>query len=468
MGLRIAILLAVIGGLALIGVIAFFAVPKRRGPRLAVVGVVSAVVVVATLVVFLAPISGATQAPTSPNLSLYLTGQTCEPAPPTFNSACGTRTQTLLNLRAADGATRWTAPVDVPPEKGGNPFFGAPILRDGVLYTLRGGAEPGAVAATLLALRASDGREIWQAPLDSTPLAMDVADGQVYLLLKYHEDASLVRVFSASDGVQKQRFTLPILSGFVVTNGLIIGCDAYLYLYDQSAVNTAFTAYHATDGSLAWQVSALAFPPTGGGSSPCALALGNGVLYQATEKSGGVTAVRISDGKPVWQAQTESVVALGLSSERLIAASVPDLTLIKSGQSSLTSENFTAFDLRDGHVVWQRNFPLTEANGPYISATIAADDERAYVATRSGLRVFRLSDGATVWERKSGGDTPFYSYPVVAQGTLFALYGYYPDYEYWLAQREPQASRIVALNAATGDSYWGVTVYSTGFALGEV
>ena len=32
----------------------------------------------------------------------------------------------------------------------------------------------------------------------------------------------------------------------------------------------------------------------------------------------------------------------------------------------------------------------------------------------------------------------------------------------------PQASRIVALNAATGDSYWGVTVYSTGFALGEV
>jgi outer membrane protein assembly factor BamB len=91
-----------------------------------------------------------------------------------------------------------------------------------------------------------------------------------------------------------------------------------------------------------------------------------------------------------------------------------------------------------------------------------------YIATKSGLRVFRLSDGATMWERKTGGDTPFYSYPVVAQGTLFALNGYYPVYEYPLAQRSPQASRIVALNAATGDSYWGVTVYSTGFALGEV
>src|SRR5262245_22619456 len=198
MGLRIAILLAIFGGLALIGAIAFFAVPNRRGPRLAVVGSVATVLLVATLVVFLAPIAGATQAPTSPNLSLYLTGQTCEPAPPTFNSACGTRTQTLLNLRAADGATRWTAPVDVPPEKGGNPFFGAPILRDGALYTLRGGAESGAVLATLVALRASDGGEIWHAPLDSTPLAMDVADGQVYLLLKYHEDASLLRIFNAS------------------------------------------------------------------------------------------------------------------------------------------------------------------------------------------------------------------------------------------------------------------------------
>jgi len=374
MGLRVAILLAVIGGLALVGAIAFFAVPNRRGPRVAVVSTVAGILVVATLAVFLAPISSVTQAPVSPSLSLYLTGQTCEPAPPTFNSACGTRTQTLLNLRATDGATRWSAPADVPAENGGNAFFGAPILRNGVLYPLRGGAAPGAVAATLLALRASDGGEIWRMALESTPLAMDVADGQVYMLLKYHEDASLVRVFDASDGAPNQQFTLPIFTGFVVTNSLIIGCDSYLYLYNESTATTSFAAYHASDGSLAWQASALAENPAGGGPSPCALALGNGVLYQAGEKSGGVTAVRVSDGKPIWQAQTESVVALGLSSERLIAASVPNLALIKSGQSNLTSEKFTAFDLKDGHVLWQRDFPLTEANGPYISATIAADD----------------------------------------------------------------------------------------------
>ena len=63
MGLRIAILLAVIGGLALSGAIAFFAVPNRRGPRVAVVATVAGVLIVATLAVFLAPISRAAQAP---------------------------------------------------------------------------------------------------------------------------------------------------------------------------------------------------------------------------------------------------------------------------------------------------------------------------------------------------------------------------------------------------------------------
>ena len=468
MGLRIAILLAVMGGLALVGAIAFFAVPNRRAPRLAVVGVVGAILIVATLAIFLAPISSATQAPVGPDLSLYLTGQTCEPAPPTFNSACGTRTQTLLNLRATDGATRWTAPVDVPAEKGGNAFFGAPILRDGALYTLRGGAQPGAVAATLAALRASDGGEIWRVALDSTPLAMDVAEGRVYMLLKYHEDASLLRVFNASDGAPKQQFTLPIFAGFTVNDDLIIGCDAYLYLYSSSSANTTFAAYHANDGSPVWQVSAPVGARANDTPTPCALALGNGVLYQATQDSDSVTALRVSDGQPVWQAQVDSVVAMSLSGERLITASVPNLALIKSGQSGLTSEKITALNSKDGHALWQRDFPLTEANGPYTSATIAADDERAYVATKSGLRAFRLSDGATLWERKTGGDTPFYSYPVVAQGTLFALNGYYPVYEFPLVQHNQQASRIVALNAATGDPYWGVTVYSTGFALGEV
>jgi hypothetical protein len=230
MSLRIAILLAVVGGLALIGGIAFFAVPNRRAPRLAVLATIAAILIVATLVVFLAPISGVTQAPVSPNLSLFLPGQVCASAPPTFNSTCGARPHALLNLRATDGATRWSAAASVSQNTANSAFFGAPILRDGVIYAIfRVDGKPGDDPATLLALRATDGSEIWRATLDSTPLAMQVADGQVYVLLQYHEDASLVRSFNTSTGAPGRQFSLPIFAGLTVTHGLIIGCDTYLY-----------------------------------------------------------------------------------------------------------------------------------------------------------------------------------------------------------------------------------------------
>src|SRR5690242_11290139 len=195
MGLRIAILLAVIGGLALIGAIAFFAVPNRRGPRMAVISAVGTVLIVATLAVFLAPISGVTPAPVSSNLSLYLTGQVCDSAPPLFNGSCGSGYLTLLNLRATDGSTRWSASANVSPEKGSNVFLGAPILRDGILYTLRSQTAATDPLETLLALSATDGHEIWRAPLTNGPLAMQVADGQVYVLLKGSPGESLLSIF---------------------------------------------------------------------------------------------------------------------------------------------------------------------------------------------------------------------------------------------------------------------------------
>jgi hypothetical protein len=57
---------------------------------------------------------------------------------------------------------------------------------------------------------------------------------------------------------------------------------------------------------------------------------------------------------------------------------------------------------------------------------------------------------------KTGGETPAL-YLVVAQGTLFALYGYYPVYENPLAHGPLKVVRRA--ERATGDPYWGVTVY---------
>jgi outer membrane protein assembly factor BamB len=470
MGLRVAILLAVIGGLALVGAIAFFAVPNRRGPRVVVVGIVAAVLVVATLAVFLAPIGSVTPAPVSAKLSLYLTGQVCESAPPLFNSSCGSGPQTLLNLRATDGSTRWSAAASASQEKTTSSFIGAPILRDGVLYTMRSQTAPTEPLETLLALSASDGHEIWRAPLTNGPITMQVADGQVYVLLKDQQDASLLSVFNASTGAPGKQLTLPIFGGFAVTNGLIIGCDTYFNVAGGSSSNTALAAYHASDGSLAWQASSAVGEPLDELALPCAMALGDGVLYQASLNGANVGAVRVSNGQPLWTARADSVTSLTLSGDRLIAVSTPTPFGAKFNLPSPTSDKVVALSLSDGHTLWQREFSIGQAQGPYSSASAAVDDDRLYVASSSGLRALRLSDGAPLWEQKSsqsnGGQ--FYAHPVVAQKTIFVHYGYSTGFEFAPAQRTPQPEQIYALNAATGEPYWNAPVYSTGFALGEV
>jgi outer membrane protein assembly factor BamB len=466
MGLRIAILLAVIGALALGGAIAFFAVPKRRGPRVAVLATVAAVLIVAALVVFLAPIAGATQAPVSPNLSLYLTGQICESAPPTFNATCGSGPQTLLNLRAIDGSTRWSAPASISQSTESSAFIGEPVLRDGVLYAIRGGAAPSDPAATLLALRATDGGEIWHTALDSTPLSIQVADGQVYVLLKYQENASLVRVFSTRDGAPAQYFTLPIMAGFTVSDGLIIACDTYLFSGSSTSAN--FSAWHASDGALAWSETLPVGAQTGPSAVPCALGIGGDVIYSAPYQGDAVSAVRLSDGRPLWTASLGFVAALRLSNDHLIAVSTPSPYAAKFGQPAPDAEMVTALALTDGHSLWQREFAAGPVHGPYTAGFIAVDDEHAYVSTSSALRSLRLGDGAMQWERKnSQSDGQFYGRPTVTQKTIFVSYGYDYGFEAGPVIRSPQSGHILALNTATGEPYWSVSVYSTGFALGE-
>jgi outer membrane protein assembly factor BamB len=467
MGLRIAILLAVIGGLALVGTIAYFAVPKRRGPRVAVLVTVAGVLIVAMLAIFLAPIGSVTQAPVSPNLSIYLTGQVCESAPLAVNSNSRSGAQTLLSLRATDGAIRWRAAANVSSGNGGDSFVGVPILQDSVLYTLRSGSSPGNPPATLLALRASDGGEIWRSPLDSSPLAMEITDGQVYVLLKYHEDASLLRVFNASDGAPAQQFTLPI-SGFTIANDLVIACDSYPLASGPSTA--AIAAYHTSDGSLAWRKSVAASETNSAQIFPCVLAKGDGVVYVAPFAGNTLTAVRIADGQPMWEAQVASISSLRVSADRLIVVATPDFLVSKTNPPGLQGmEKVLALGLSDGKTLWSRDFTTGLPDGPYGRAFIALDNGDVLIATASALRALQLSDGATLWERKGGEVGKRYATPVVTQETIFVRYGY--GYSYINEQQGldvPVPDQLVALNAKTGAPYWNVQVYSTGFVLGEV
>jgi outer membrane protein assembly factor BamB len=95
------------------------------------------------------------------------------------------------------------------------------------------------------------------------------------------------------------------------------------------------------------------------------------------------------------------------------------------------------------------------------------DEERVFVATTSALRSLRLSDGATLWEHKSIADGQVYAYPIVAEETLFVEFGSAGS-DPTPARRAALQGRIFALNTATGEPFWNVSVYSTGFVVGEV
>jgi outer membrane protein assembly factor BamB len=199
------------------------------------------------------------------------------------------------------------------------------------------------------------------------------------------------------------------------------------------------------------------------------LALGNGVVYQASYNGTSVTAVRVNNGQALWTAQVESVAALALSGDQLIAVSARTI-YSKFGRAPPTSEKVTALNLADGRSRWQREFAAPQVIDSYTYATIALDAERVFVATTGALRSLRLRDGATLWERKSsvsdgriGGQ--FYAYPAVAQDALFVEYGsvgFDPTPE----RRAALQSHILALNMESGEAYWGVPVYSTGFVVG--
>src|SRR5262249_18781643 len=157
--------------------------------------------------------------------------------------------------------------------------------------------------------------------------------------------ASFLSVFDARNGAPGKQLALPIFAGFTVTNGLVIGCDTFLNVAGGSSSNTALAAYHASHGSFAWRVSLPAGEARDELAVPCAMALGDGVLYQASFNGSSVAAVRVSDGQPLWTAQADSVMALALSGDRLIAVSAPSPFSAKFGLPSITSDKIEALSL---------------------------------------------------------------------------------------------------------------------------
>ncbi len=265
-------------------------------------------------------------------------------------------------LRASDGAIRWHHDTT-------DPVISPPLVVDGVVYA--------GVGASLVALRASDGVQLWQRPL--------AVGGHPYLPL-----------------------WLAFSSGTIYTYGREQNPDQP-YTPGTGFGDATVFAVQASDGSARWSRRLDGGEPDQEASTPV---IADGVVYVRSNGLGtqalargvpgfglGLHALRASDGAPLWTypaAVTQSAVAGGV-------VYVGDL----SGSSA---SNVVALRGTDGTLLWKqqvagsprddwRMSPPAVANGMLYVASGLASITGGDVAVKS----LRVSDGRLRWQCRLPG-----------------------------------------------------------------
>ncbi len=205
----------------------------------------------------------------------------------------------ILALRAGQIAPLWR--LDVPGDIA--PWA---MADDSTLYAMVSGLDPSAPPfGDLSAIDARDGKVRWQLALQSTLPSYSVpveSGGVLYFSEQYCACRSLIPstmlAVRASDGKVLWQKTAPdgvVTTGTVVTGGMV----SYSYARANNDPGGGIIALHAADGSPGWQVSWPSAIPDG-------FVGGDGVLYAATVAPSGregqlaVVAYNVQTGAPLF------------------------------------------------------------------------------------------------------------------------------------------------------------------------
>lgn len=270
--------------------------------------------------------------------------------------------------------------------------------------------------------------------------------------------AGLLAVPLARGGGRRRRFATGCLSLLAVL--VLVGCrpaakatvvatapvDAALSLYaftppspcGDCIPTSALAAYSARDGSTRWT-----YAPPAPGFLPGVPVFHAGMLFGFTWQEGDaqhstLTAVRASDGKPLWHARVQGfpppIAQAGdyvVLEIRSATAAVPPYLLV----------------LRAADGTQLHQIPLTS------SGTLVADGDGAYICSDDGLlSAFRLSDGRPIWKIAVLPGAPTTTYegtctPEAAGGTLYYLA---PS----IFQFAPIPAGLVAARESDGHTLW--------------
>jgi outer membrane protein assembly factor BamB len=365
------------------------------------------------------------------------------------------RSDGLVKLSARDGSVNWahTLPtVDNSLQDGsGNAAdeLGNVMYVHGWLYKERGQPPSGVISA----YRASDGALLWSAPslsqqasVQSFPLYVSapiVANGMIYALGSSANGASAIYALRAKNGIIAWSVPLPRgtflpldqtgVNGhvvFTVGSGLLV----------TFAQDGNISAWHASDGSAAWHVTASVLSVEKAPYLPPTLLLANQTLYIVKNASSENTsasakslllALRASDGRVLWHYDFSSNL-IGTSLARFGTHLYLDI-----------SNMLYMLDATNGALLWQRRLGDTVAP--------VEVDNRVYVFGIGSLYALRASDGNQIWSHvfksSSGSTLQIASSNVLLVTTAGSLWNFCPG------DTEPRHA-LFAFNAHDGSIYW--------------
>ncbi len=320
--------------------------------------------------------------------------------------------QTLIALRSSNGALLWHHPsiVDL-------------FTSDGVIYT------HSETSPTLYALRASDGKQLWQYHYDR-PRQFSISAGGDVVCIRWLEDRSPgpgLDVLRASDG------SLLWHSDDIIYD-LNIGDNDLLYT--TSSINISFStptsdrpgieikAHDIRTGTVRWLYTT---------SDIDLHQIVNGVLYLGNVQGQGTGALRLSDGKLLWQNKTISGQISLVNNDQVCVwinqADSHGIACVRTADGSLLWEHIIctlSCDLYTQVVEMTNIFYISEQQGG------AVGDEKTTIT----LHALRMSDGQQLWRYQIDSNSS-----VITEGTSVYI-------------NFPQDRSVVALNAATGDVRW--------------
>jgi outer membrane protein assembly factor BamB len=242
--------------------------------------------------------------------------------------------------------------------------------------------------STLWVFDAVSGSVVWQQSIFNGPIFASpvTAHGAVYI----GGDDDRERAFKAKTGMDlwSQVVGFSLTSSAAVANGKVyVGAD-------NVSLNTNFSAFKASDGTLVWSV------PTPGGHVSYSAAIDDRMVFIGSD-GGTFNALDAGTGALVWSQQTGGPI--GLSSP----AVAYDIVYIGSEDGRLY-----AFRENDGFPLWSR-----QTGGPIDSSPAVANGV-VYVGSGDGkVYAFRAKDGVPLWSHATGG--PVLSSPAVVNGVVY-------------------------------------------------